>query len=79
MQMLAKENNTQEVKESMSVIKDFASRYKPYGVGPTLVQLLDTVKQAKDTQIAGATGDEKAQLATQSKDIADAMDAIGKI
>ena len=79
MQMLAKEDDTQAVKESMALFKDFASRYKPYGAVPFIAQMLSNIKKAKDTQIASATGDDKTQLETQSKTIADAIDAINKI
>ncbi|MBW4891218.1 HEAT repeat domain-containing protein [Mucilaginibacter sp. HMF5004] len=77
--MLAKANNTEAVKESLEIFKDFAAKYKSYGVVPFFKQQLGILKTAKDNAAANASGDAKTQLEIQSKATADALAEINKI
>jgi aminopeptidase N len=79
MQFIGKVNNTPAIEESMTIFKDLASRFKAFGVGPFLSGQLGGVKAAKDAAAKSATGDAKTQLEIQSKDVADAIDAINKM
>jgi aminopeptidase N len=77
-EMLGKVNNTKAVEDAVADLKDMAFRYKPYGVGPYLIQMLESIKATKETQAKNANSTLKEQLNTQAQYVGNAIEVIKK-
>ena len=74
--MLSKINDTEKVNPRVDAFKDFAIKYKQYGIDQPVVSMLNQLKTQKQNQAAKADGALKSQLNAQADYIAKAVDQI---
>ncbi len=74
--MLSKINDTQKVNVRVDAFKDFAIKYKQYGIDQPVVSMLNQLKTQKQNLAAKADGDLKNQLNAQADYIAKAVAEI---
>ncbi|RYE34958.1 MAG: M1 family peptidase [Sphingobacteriaceae bacterium] len=74
--MLSKINDTQKVNTRIDAFKDFAIKYKQYGIDQPVISLLNQLKTQKQTLAAQSDGDLKTQLTSQADYIAKAITEI---
>ncbi|MGI4727901.1 MAG: M1 family metallopeptidase, partial [Janthinobacterium lividum] len=74
--MLSKINDTQKVNQRVDAFKDFAIKYKQFGIDQPIVSMLNQLKTEKQAQAGKSDGELKNQLNAQADYIAKAVDQI---
>ncbi|WP_419801391.1 M1 family aminopeptidase [Mucilaginibacter sp.] len=74
--MLGKINDTQKVNARVDAFKDFAIKYKQFGIDQPVVSMLNQLKTQKQTQANQADAALKSQLNAQADYITKAVDQI---
>ncbi|RYE28943.1 MAG: HEAT repeat domain-containing protein [Sphingobacteriaceae bacterium] len=74
--MLGKINDTQKVNARVDAFKDFAIKYKQYGIDQPVISMLNQLKTQKQTQASAADGTLKNQLNAQADYITKAVEQI---
>ncbi|RYE31138.1 MAG: M1 family peptidase, partial [Sphingobacteriaceae bacterium] len=74
--MLAKINDTQKVNARVDAFKDFAIKFKQYGIDQPVISMLNQLKTQKQNQAKAANGELKNQLNAQADYLTKAVEEI---